>query len=164
LRYLLVDRILRIEINRNIVAIKNVALSEDVFTDHFFGHPIMPGALLIESLAQTGTALIELSQHMKYKALLIMVQNAKFRAQVRPGDRLRIEATITSMEKATIRIEGSIYVDQKLVMTSGLVYGLSNADEVYVPASRPLVQTLYNIWTADAEMIGFDSIPEFPHA
>jgi 3-hydroxyacyl-[acyl-carrier-protein] dehydratase len=163
LRYLMLDRIVRIECNRNIVAIKNVALTEDVFGDHFFGRPIMPGALLIESLAQAGTALIELSLRIRYKAMLIMVQNAKFRALVKPGDQLRIEAEIASMETATVRIEGSIYVDRTLVMSGSLVFGLKDASEVYLPQAQPLVQTLYNIWLTGAELVGFDPPLEFPH-
>ena len=61
MRYLLIDHIERLECNKEIVAIKNVALSEDVYSDHFFGAPVMPGAFLIESLAQ-------------YSALLVMEQ------------------------------------------------------------------------------------------
>jgi 3-hydroxyacyl-[acyl-carrier-protein] dehydratase len=160
----MLDRILRIECNRSIVAIKNVALTEDVFGDHFFGRPIMPGALLIESLAQAGTALIELSHRIRFKAMLIMVQNAKFRVLVRPGDQLRVEAAIASMEKSTVRIEGSIYVGSTLVMSGDLVFGLRDADEVYLPHARPLVHSLYNIWLTEAEMVGFDPSLEFPNA
>lgn len=152
----MLDRILRMECNRSIVAIKNVALTEDVFSDHFFGQPIMPGALLIETLAQAGTALIELSLGMRYKAMLIMVQNAKFRTLVRPGDQLRVEAELVAREKLTARIEGSIYVDQKPVMSGGLTFGLRDADEIYLPQTRPLVQMLYNIWLTGADMIGFN--------
>jgi 3-hydroxyacyl-[acyl-carrier-protein] dehydratase len=62
MRYLLLDRIVRLERNKEIQAIKNVTLSEDVYTEHFFGFPVMPGALQIECLAQAGTALLEVSE------------------------------------------------------------------------------------------------------
>jgi 3-hydroxyacyl-[acyl-carrier-protein] dehydratase len=156
LRYLMLDRIIRIESNRSIIAIKNIALSEDIFNDHFVGHPIMPGALLIETLAQAGTALIEISHRFRNKALLIMVQNAKFRALVRPGDQLHVEAEISSAEKSIVRLEGCIYVNQKMVMNGELTFGLKDADEIYAPHFRPLVQSVYDIWLTDAEMIGFD--------
>lgn len=162
MRYLLLDRILRIEFNRRIVAVKNVALSEDVFSDHFIGRPVLPGALLIETLAQAGTALLEVSNRIRLKAMLVMVQHAKFRALVRPGDQLRIEAEIVSLEKRTARITGSIYVDGRPVMNGELTFGLRDADEIYPPQFRPLVQALYDIWLTDAEMIGFDSPAKSP--
>jgi 3-hydroxyacyl-[acyl-carrier-protein] dehydratase len=162
LRYLFIDRILRIEANRSIVAVKNVALSEDVFTDHFPGRPIMPGALLIEALAQAGTALIEVSHQMRYKAMLIMVQNAKFRVHVRPGDQLRIEADLISVENRVGRIEGSIYVDQNLVMNGELTFALKDADEIYLPPVRTLIESQYKIWLAGADMIGFGATEKPP--
>jgi FabA-like domain len=67
MRYLFLDRILHLERNKQIAAIKNVTLSEDVYADHFFGSPITPGALLIECLAQAGTTLLEVSLHYRSK-------------------------------------------------------------------------------------------------
>ncbi len=87
MRYLLIDRIQQVEFEKQLLAIKNVALSEDVYSEHFFGFPVMPGALLIECLAQAGTALLEISSDFKKKALLVMVEHAKFRRFVHPGRR-----------------------------------------------------------------------------
>ena len=94
MRYLLLDKIQHVELNRSIKAVKNVALSEDVYTDHFLAYPIMPGALMIECLAQAGTALLEISCNFSAKALLIMVEQAKFRSLVTPGDQLLISMNI----------------------------------------------------------------------
>ena len=79
MRYFLIDRVIYLEYGKRITAVKCAALSEDVFADHFLGNPIMPGALQIESLAQAGTVLLEVSSNFKYKALLVMVHAAKFR-------------------------------------------------------------------------------------
>ena len=98
MRYLLIDRIQRLEFNKRILAIKNVALSEDIYSDHFFGFPVMPGALLIESVAQAGTALLEVSANYKKKALLIIVEQAKFRSLVQPGDQRAIFANRLSFD------------------------------------------------------------------
>jgi 3-hydroxyacyl-[acyl-carrier-protein] dehydratase len=62
MRYLMIDRVERIERGRRLTAVKNVSLSEDYFREHFIGSPVMPGALLIESLAQAATALLEISR------------------------------------------------------------------------------------------------------
>ncbi|MEZ4821440.1 MAG: hypothetical protein R2942_03125 [Ignavibacteria bacterium] len=88
MRYLFIDKIKSIECNKSITAIKNVSLSEDVFTDHFMGYPVMPGALQIETVAQVATALLEVSSDFSFKAILSIVEKIKFRKLIRPGDQL----------------------------------------------------------------------------
>jgi 3-hydroxyacyl-[acyl-carrier-protein] dehydratase len=152
MRYLLIDRILRVEINHRLLAIKNVALSEDVYIEHFFGFPVMPGALLIESLAQAGTALLEVSNDFKKKALLVMVDQAKFRALVRPGDQLHVAVSMLSFDKNSAQMEGNIHVAERLVMNAHLTFALKEAEEFYTPAAKALVDSLYRAWLRDAEM------------
>ena len=77
MRYLFIDKIKSIECNKSITAIKNVSLSEDVFTDHFMGYPVMPGALQIETVAQVATALLEVSSDFSFKAILSIVEKIK---------------------------------------------------------------------------------------
>ena len=77
MRYLLIDRIEFLKVNDNIRAVKCITLSEDVFSDHFFGYPVFPGALLVEVIAQAGTALLEYSSDFQKKALLVMVDQTK---------------------------------------------------------------------------------------
>jgi 3-hydroxyacyl-[acyl-carrier-protein] dehydratase len=156
MRYLLIDRIRRLECNKEIVAIKNVALSEDIYTDHFFGSPVMPGALLIESLAQAGTALLEVSANYRKKALLVMVDKAKFRCLVRPGDQLIVTATMRSLENAHARLDGKIQVADRLAMDAELTFVLKNAEEFYPPRVKFLVETLYDVWLKDAQLLGLD--------
>jgi 3-hydroxyacyl-[acyl-carrier-protein] dehydratase len=156
MRYLLIDRIERLECNKEIVAIKNVALSEDVYADHFFGSPVMPGALLIESMAQAGTALLEVSASFKKKALLIMVERAKFRCLVRPGDQLLVRATIRSLENDHARIDGEIRTSSRVVMDSQLTFGLKDADEFYTPRIKFLVEAHYDVWLKGATLVGLD--------
>jgi len=160
MRYLLIDRILRLEVNRQILAIKNVALSEDVYTEHFFGFPVMPGALLIESLAQAGTALLEVSANFEKKALLIMVDHAKFRAMVRPGDQLAITMTMLSCSHDSAQMEGMIHVAGHLVMSARLAFAIKEAGEFYNPIARTWVETMYQSWLRDAEIIGQQKTPE----
>jgi 3-hydroxyacyl-[acyl-carrier-protein] dehydratase len=155
-RYLMLDRIVRVECGRRIVAIKSVALSEDVFADHFIGRPIMPGAMMIESVAQAGTALIELTRRLRVKAVLVLVQNAKFRELVTPGDQLRIEAELISHDERTCKIDGVITVDAKPVMQAEMVFALHDADTIYLRPMLPVVYALYNVWLAGAETVGFE--------
>lgn len=160
MRYLLIDRIQRLECNKEIVAIKNVALSEDIYTDHFFGSPVMPGALLIESLAQAGTALLEVSANYRKKALLVMVDKAKFRSLVRPGDQLIVTATVRSLENGHARLDGKIHVSDRLATDAELTFVLKNAEEFYPPRVKFLVDTLYEVWLKDAQLLGLDQTRE----
>lgn len=154
MRYLLIDRIQRLEYNKQITAIKNVALSEDVFNEHFFGFPVMPGALQIEALAQAGTALLEVSANFKKKALLIMVEHAKFRHIVRPGDQLIITMTVLDQDKEFARISGEIHRGNKMVMNARVTFALKNADTYYPEKLRSFVAATYDVWLYDAEIIG----------
>ena len=154
MRYLLLDRVLRLEANKHVHAIKNVALSEDVYNEHFFGFPVMPGALQIEALAQATTALLEVSANYEKKGLLIIVNHAKFRALVHPGDQLSINATVLSCDGDVAHVEGTIHVAERLVMEAKLVFALKDADTFYPPKSKHLVETTYDFLLRDAELIG----------
>ncbi len=153
MRYLLIDRIERLEINKQITAIKNVTMSEDVFSEHFIGNPVMPGALLIESLAQAGTALLEVSVDMKKKALLVMVVRAKFRALVRPGDQLRVTVTLLSQDNDMAETDGTIHVGDRLVADARLVFALQDVEKFYPKELRSFVGTGYDILLRDAQVI-----------
>ena len=100
--FLLVDRVTEFEANKRIVGIKNVTINEPFFNGHFPGHPVMPGVLVIEALAQTGGLLTQLS-HGEGAAgklfYLVKIDNAKFTKMVVPGDQLVLEVVL----KRTIR-------------------------------------------------------------
>src|SRR5512145_2475960 len=86
--FLLIDRILEFEPQKRIVAIKNVTINEPFFQGHFPGHPIMPGVLLVEAMAQAGGALAILSESEPEQKLMyfMTIDKAKFRKPVLPGD------------------------------------------------------------------------------
>lgn len=159
MRYLLIDRIQYLEFNKQILATKNVALSEDVYSDHFFGFPVMPGALLIESLAQAGTALLEVSANYRKKALLVMVQQAKFRSLVQPGDQLSIDMKMHSLDDNYARMDGTVHVAQHLVMNASLTFALKNSEEFHPSKTRHLMETIYDIWLRDAQLVGLQQGP-----
>ncbi|MBK8552281.1 MAG: beta-hydroxyacyl-ACP dehydratase [Ignavibacteria bacterium] len=144
MRYLLIDKIKSIECNKKITAIKNVALSEDVFFDHFAGYPVMPGALQIEAVAQAATALLEVSSDFKLKALLTIVDKAKFRKLVKPGDQLLINVNIISMQEKSALLEGVITSDGKTVMDGKFVFNLKNADVFYPLKTRVFIESVYD--------------------
>lgn len=155
MRYLLIDRVLRLERYKSVLAIKNVSLSEDVYTDHFLGFPVMPGALMIEAAAQAGTALLEVSLDFEKKALLAMVERAKFRSMVRPGDQILIDVKLSSATEEVAQIIAELHVGDTLVMDAKLILTLQPPEQFYPQKTRHLVETAYDIWLDGADLVGF---------
>jgi beta-hydroxyacyl-ACP dehydratase FabZ len=123
--FLLVDRILEFEKNKRIVGLKNVTINEPFFQGHFPGHPIMPGVLILEALAQTGGVLALKSlpeQDVKNKVLYFMsIDKAKFRKPVVPGDQLRFELELIKQRgnitvlKAEAKVDGAVVTEAELM-------------------------------------------------
>lgn len=93
--FLLVDKIIDIEENKSVTAIKNVSFNEEFFQGHFPGNPVMPGVLILEALAQTGAAIMLSSEENRGKiAYFIGADNVRFRRMVVPGDVLELKCEI----------------------------------------------------------------------
>jgi len=100
--FLLVDRVLEFEAHKRVLATKNVSINEPFFQGHFPTHPVMPGVLVIEALAQAGGILTQLSHQADTAGklfYLVKIDNAKFSRMVVPGDRLELHVEL----KRTIR-------------------------------------------------------------
>jgi len=115
--FLLVDRILEVEGTKRIVGIKNVTINEPYFQGHFPGHPIMPGVLIIEAMAQVGgMLLLGTIEDPDQKVVYFMsLDNVKFRRPVLPGDQLRCELEMLQNRGRTCRMKGVAYVDGNIV-------------------------------------------------
>jgi UDP-3-O-[3-hydroxymyristoyl] N-acetylglucosamine deacetylase/3-hydroxyacyl-[acyl-carrier-protein] dehydratase len=115
--FLLVDRILDIEDGKRIVGIKNVTINEPFFQGHFPGHPIMPGVLIVESMAQVGGMLLmgSLADPASKVVYFMSLDNIKFRRPVRPGDQLRLELELVQQRGMTCRMRGVATVDGQVV-------------------------------------------------
>ncbi|OPX27658.1 MAG: 3-hydroxyacyl-[acyl-carrier-protein] dehydratase FabZ [Campylobacteraceae bacterium 4484_166] len=119
--FLLVDKVLSINEGTSIDAYKNVSISEPIFQGHFPGHPIYPGVMILEGMAQAGGILAFLSaglskEEAESKVMYFMsIDKAKFRNPVRPGDRLQYKVDVIKQRKTLIVLEGKAYVDDTLV-------------------------------------------------
>ena len=125
--FLLVDRVVQMEEGKSIVAYKNVSISEPVFEGHFPGHPIYPGVMIIEGMAQAGGILAfesssqEEQEAAKEKVVYFMsIDKAKFRQPVRPGDRLEYHLTVLKHRGDIWVLRGEAYVDGTLVAEAEL--------------------------------------------
>ncbi len=124
---LLVDRILEVT-NDSIVGIKNVTINEPHFNGHFPGLPVMPGVLIVESMAQVGGILIaKLNSGTRGKIMfLASVEGAKFRKPVVPGDQLRIEMKMLRMKSSVAKMEGVAKVNGDVVAEATLMCKLTD--------------------------------------
>jgi len=135
----LVDTVTEHEPGKRMVAIKNVTVNEEFFQGHFPGTPLMPGVLMIETLAQVATLLLMHGSEGASgdRVFLRGVDNAKFRRSVVPGDRLRLEVTLGARRPRIARANAAAYIDDALVAEAELLMGLVGGDE-RVP-DRPMI-------------------------
>ncbi|MBN1213532.1 MAG: bifunctional UDP-3-O-[3-hydroxymyristoyl] N-acetylglucosamine deacetylase/3-hydroxyacyl-ACP dehydratase [candidate division Zixibacteria bacterium] len=115
--FLLVDRILDLEPDKKVVALKNVTINEPFFQGHFPGRPIMPGVLILEAMAQAGGVLLlnTVEEPQKKLVYFLAIDNARFRQPVVPGDQLRFEMDMVSFRRSTCKMTGKAFVGETLV-------------------------------------------------
>jgi beta-hydroxyacyl-ACP dehydratase FabZ len=115
--FLLVDRILEVEAGKRIVGLKTVTINEPFFQGHFPGHPIMPGVLIIEAMAQVGGMLLmgQLADHDSKVVYFMSLDNVKFRRPVKPGDQIRFELEMTQIRGMVCKMRGLAKVDGDVV-------------------------------------------------
>jgi len=126
---LLVDRIVEMEEGR-IVGIKNVSMNEPHFAGHFPGHPVMPGVLIIEAMAQTAGVYVlsRIPDRDKKLVFFATIENAKFRRPVVPGDQLRIEVTFLKLKPTVAKMRGVALVDGSVAAEAEMMCRLIDKD------------------------------------
>ncbi len=116
--FLLVDRVTEMTAGQKLVAYKNVTANEDFFNGHFPGHPVMPGVLILEALAQAGALLAIKSANYdprKQVIYLMSIDNAKFRKPVVPGDKLVLTLEVIRHKTSIWKLKGTASVDGETV-------------------------------------------------
>ncbi|AQW83583.1 3-hydroxyacyl-ACP dehydratase FabZ [Campylobacter pinnipediorum] len=119
--FLLIDRVVDIIPEKNIVAYKNVSIAEPIFQGHFPDHPIYPGVMIIEGMAQAGGVLAFKSMSDEHQAdihnkvvYFMSIDGCKFRSPVRPGDKLEYRLDVLKHKGNIWVLKGEAYVDDKL--------------------------------------------------
>jgi len=131
---ILVDRVLELEAGRRIVAIKNVTANEPIFTGHFPHYPVMPGVLILESMAQTAAILSFVSAGHKAQTdnlyYFAGIDKARFKRPVIPGDQLRLEMTQEREMRGVVKFSGRALVEGQLVCEAELMCAYRPIDPV----------------------------------
>ncbi len=121
--FLMVDRIIEVEPGKRCVGLKNVTINEPFFQGHFPGHPVMPGVLIVEAMAQVAGIMAYLASDDSTKkkvSYFMSIDSAKFRKPVFPGDQLRIEVETTMNRRGIWGVNGKVFVDGALVTEAAL--------------------------------------------
>ncbi|MCX7006790.1 MAG: beta-hydroxyacyl-ACP dehydratase [Kiritimatiellaeota bacterium] len=147
MRFFLIDRITKWDVGVAAEAIKNVALSEDFFDDHFPRRPVLPGVLILEGMAQLSGLLLETSLQQKYgknaKAVLTVLERTKFRAMVKPGDSLVYQAEVLSVNEAGGKVKCAARRDATLVTSTELVFAFKYLDDPQLDERRRRLLALW---------------------
>lgn len=124
---MLVDAITEHDVGRRLVAVKNVTVNEEFFQGHFPGSPLMPGVLMLESLSQVAALLLLHREEGPPNANVYLrgVNHAKFRRQIVPGDRLRLEVTLDRRRSTLARAQAVAYLDDQVVAECELLLGVA---------------------------------------
>ena len=129
--FLLVDRVIELVPDHSVVAIKNCTINEPFFTGHFPAHPVMPGVLIVEAMAQAAGLLTQLSRRTHGDTgsplfYLVKVDNARFSAPVVPGDQLRLEVSVKRVMRGMGLFAARTVVDGKEVASCELMCAARN--------------------------------------
>lgn len=129
--FLLVDRILDIDIDKGtIIGQKNLTINESFFQGHFPDAPIMPGVLILEALAQTGGVLVHFKANTTKIAILLSVNNAKFRNPVKPGDALILKCEGIHFSSKGGRVRAHAYVNDKMAADCEITFALVDKSQI----------------------------------
>jgi len=129
--FLLVDKILDIDIEKGyIVGQKNVSFNEPFFQGHFPDAPIMPGVLILEALAQAGGVLVHLKSQVAKIAVLLSVNNAKFRHPVKPGDVLILKCEGLHLSSKAGRVKAQALVHDRVVVEAEISFALVDKSNI----------------------------------
>lgn len=150
MRYFLIDKVTELVPGKRAKGVKCVTLSDEILHDHFPDYPVMPGVLILESLAQLAGFLLETTFNQPEsplrRALLAQIQQAKFHDLAGPGDQLELEVTVDSTLEGAAQVSGEARIGERRIVRALLTFVLKEIPSQRVHDQRRYV---YNLWTKD---------------
>jgi len=128
--FLFVDKILEIS-DKKVIGIKNVTINEPFFQGHFPGHPIMPGVLILEAMAQVGgVGALNMKDNIGKLAYFLSISNARFRKPVFPGDILKIEVELLKLKLSVMQVHAVAKVGDDVVTEADMMFAFVTPNEI----------------------------------
>lgn len=149
MRHYYLDRIIELVPGSRAVGLKTVALSDDAFTEHFPGNPVLPGIHLLEGMAQTGGVLLTRTLEDRYVALMVSIDRARFSSFARPGDVVRLAVEIEALHEADAQVLGTATVAERLVATARIRFRLVEPDRLVAPEYHAQWRRMVAVWCGD---------------
>jgi 3-hydroxyacyl-[acyl-carrier-protein] dehydratase len=122
MRWIWIDRFVSFESRQKAVAVKNLSMAEDIFAEHFPGYPVMPAALMLEGLAQTGGILVGEANDFKEKVVLAKIVRAQFHREAFAGEQLTLTAEVLVIREEGASIAGRIQIGAELVAEAEIFF------------------------------------------
>jgi 3-hydroxyacyl-[acyl-carrier-protein] dehydratase len=122
MRWIWIDRFLDFQPRKSARALKSLSLAEDYFADHFPGYPVMPGALMLEGLAQTGGILVGDANDFREKVVLAKIPSARFHRDVLAGDELIYEVELVHLRAEGASVQGRVKVGDEVVVEAEIFF------------------------------------------
>jgi 3-hydroxyacyl-[acyl-carrier-protein] dehydratase len=146
MRHFHLDRIQLLERGVRAVGVRAVALSDDAFTEHFPGNPVLPGVYLLEGLAQTAGLLLWETTARARIAVMVSVDRARFTAFARPGDVVTLAVEIDSHDERAARVRGVAAVGERQVAAAALTFSMQEPARVIPPLFQPFWEHAADVW------------------
>jgi 3-hydroxyacyl-[acyl-carrier-protein] dehydratase len=151
MRHYHVDRIITLERGQRAVGVRSVALSDDVFDEHFPGNPVLPGIYLIEGLAQTAGILLWETTDRRRVAVMTTVDRARFSSFARPGDVVQLAVELEALEERAAVVRGEATVGDRRISTARLTFSLQEPERVIPPPFQPFWLHMMSVWCRQDE-------------
>ena len=148
MRFYLIDKVTELVPGERAHGVKAVTLTDEVLHDHFPGYPVLPGALVVESMAQLAGFLLDMTfnrgEAPLRRALLVQIKQANFHEPCEPGDRLEVEATIASTLEDAAQVQAEVRVGEKRAARALLTFAMKAIPVESVHEQR---RAVYRLWT-----------------
>ena len=158
MRWIWIDKFIEFNSGKNAVALKNVTLAEEHLHDHFPGYPVMPECLMIEAMAQTAGILVGEAKKFQEKVILAKIKKAVFFDYVKPGDTIKLEATIESIAPEAASTTGKITRSDKIIAEIDLMF--SHIDQNLAGKEFPEENFVFGTGTSVFESLLRDILSE----